>query len=248
MKLNKLLFAMGSLFLCSCSHSLKFVNNHFAVPITAENTWGGHVSATAAGVTSVTVVNDITSEPPRRDEVLINTDISADNAVVFWTLGLNGSLGLFPSVEVFYNMGTWGLRWQFLNHGLTPDQWVAATQVGYSSNEQSTTVSGNSGSDSAKSEIKSKQAAISVGYRFAEVVPYMSYVYNAHDVTTNVRNAGGAFGPYEDKGVHQSLSWGVTSYKRGLDFGAEATLTKIDWDRSSESGKFTIGGKMGYAW
>ena len=248
MKTNKILFAIGGLILCSCSHNLKFANNHFAVPVTAENTWSGHISAAATCVTNVIVINDFTSNPPRRDKVQINENIDASDLTFINNLGLNGSLGVIPSLEVFYSVGTWGLRWQFLNHGVTPDQWVATAQLGYGTNEQSTNVSGNAGYDSAKSEITTKQAALSVGYRLAEIVPYFSYVYNVHDVKTNVLDAGTTFGPYDDKGVHQSLSLGLTSYKRGIDFGAEASLTKVNWDRSDESGQFSVGGKIGYAW
>lgn len=246
---NKIVFALSCLLLSSCSHSIKFANNHFAVPVTSENTGSGHISAAATGVTEVKVLNDMTSNPPRRERVIINEGVDGKVPLLLNSLGVNGSLGIIPSLEVLYNAGTWGLRWQFLNHGVTPDQWVAAFQVGYGTNEQSSSVSGSTGTDSAKSEVKSRQAALSVGYRFAELVPYMSYVLNAHEVKTQVQDAGGlSFGPYEDKGDHQSISWGVTSYKKGVDYGFEATLTKIDWQRSVEMGQFSVGGKIGYAW
>lgn len=245
---NNFLFCISFLGLCSCSHNLKFANNHFVVPVTAENSWNGHISAAATGVTNVTVINDITTNPPVRNKVLINEEVNASDALFLNNFGVNGSLSLLPSLEAYVSMGTWGLRWQFLNHGMTRDQWVAAVQVGYGSKEQSTNISGNSGYDTAKSEIKTKEAGISVGYRMLDIVPYGSYVYNAHDVKTTVEDAGASFGPYDDHGVHQSISLGLTSYRRGIDYGAEVSMTQIEWDRSDVSGQLSLGGKIGYAW
>ena len=154
-----------------------------------------------------------------------------------------------PSLEAYYSVGTWGLRWQFLNHGSTPDQWVAAVQAGHGRRDESNAVSSNGATDSATSDIVTKEAALSVGYRLEKSVPYVSYVYNVHDVTTNVKDTGGAkFGPYDDHGVHQSLSLGITTYQKGADFGLEASITQIEWDRSNVMGQFSVGGKIGLSW
>jgi hypothetical protein len=244
MMTNKIFFALTAVCLCSCSHNLKFANNHFAVPVTSENQWGGHMSAAGTGIINVTVIDNISTNPPSRAKVSIDEHIDASDAFFLNNIGLSAALSPLKSLDIFYDASVFGLRWQFLNHDPGVDQWVASVQAGYGSRSQGT----ESNVDKADSDIKTKQVGASVGYRLENVVPYLAYVHEVHDVSTKVTNGSGAFGPYDDHGVHSSLALGVTSVHRGLQFTVELSGTSIKWDRAEEAGHGSFGGTIGYAW
>lgn len=248
---NILFGSSVALLLCSCSHNLKFSTNHFAVPVTAETQWGGHASIGASGTTTVAVIGDITSNPPERDKVYINqpTSYILNDDIYTVRVGLDAALSVFPSVEIYADNGIYGVRWQFLNHGPTPDQWVAAVQAGLGKNDQGRSVTWNTSTAEAKSEIESKQFAISVGYKLpVGSVPYVSYIYQVNDVKTKVTNGNTTYPDYHDRGVHQSAAIGMASYHRGLSFAVEYAMLDLDWERADRATQTSLGGNIGWAW
>lgn len=246
-KIYLLVISLG--LLCSCSHNLKFPANHFAVPVTAETQWGGHVAVGASGTTTITVVDDITSNPPNRNKVYINERTDLEDSLYVTRIMLDGALSVLPSLELYADGGVYGLRWQFLNHDPDEHQWVAAVQAGAGGTRQSRSVTSSFGSGEASSDIQSKQAALSVGYTLPSgSVPYVSYLYQVNDVTTKVTNSFGSFPDYHDRGVHQSLALGITSYGRGLHFTIEYAFLDLAWDRAARTGQSSLGGNIGFAW
>lgn len=142
-----------------------------------------------------------------------------------------------------------GARFQFLNHGAGPDTWVASIQGAIGQREDSTTTGNSSSTSEAKSKIKTTQAGISLGYKLAHIVPYISYIHESHEVKTDVTNSHGSFGPYDDKGTHQYYSIGVASHGRGLTYGIEYNRINIDWERAeSTKPQDALGLKLGFAW
>ena len=249
MMTNKFLLAIAFVSLTACGHNLRFAANHFAVPVTAESQWGGHVAVGATGVTNITVIQDITTNPPNRDKVLINE--SWDTGTIYsHKIDVNASLSIYDALEVYSDSNVYGLRWQFLNHNQTPEQWVAAVQAGYGQRSQGTDISSSNGDYSnAESKIKSTQVGLSVGYKLpVGSVAYGSYVYENHEAETKVDSNDGNFGPYNDRGVHQSLGFGLASYHRGLNFAVEYSFNNIAWDRAASTGQNSLGGNIGYAW
>lgn len=249
MMTNKFILSIVFLVLCSCSHNLKFSANHFAVPVTAEHQWGGHAAVSVSGTTTVTVIDDISADPPNRNKVLINERSDLTGEVFVARVGLNGALSLVPSLEAYVDSSIYGLRWQFLNHGPTPDQWVGAVQAGIGSTTQGSNLTDSSNTYSAESKINSKQFALSVGYKLpVGSLPYLSYVYEVHDAKTIVKRNSTPYPEYEDHGVHQSLAIGMASYTRGLSFAVEYAFLDIAWDRAARTGQGSLGGNIGFAW
>lgn len=245
----KALFGFTLLVLLSgCSHTINFRASHFAIPVTGEDQWSGHVALVGASVTKVTVINDITSNPPNRSSLLINESVDAGDLMFFNNLGLDASLTVFKSIDLYMDNGLFGLRYQFLNHGAAAQNWVASLQGAYGKKEVSTS-EGSSGSTDAeaKSKVTTSQAGISLGYKLEKIVPYISYIYESHDVSTDVTNTHGNFN-YKDKGIHQYYSIGIASHGKGLDYGIEYTRVNIDWNRSNTQGQDAMAVKLGIAW
>ena len=234
--------------LSSCSHTINFRASHFAVPITGENQWDGHVAIVGSSVTKVTVVNDTSANPPRRDSILINSDVDAGDLVAANNVGVDLSLSVLKSLDVYLDNSLLGLRWQFLNHSAKSDVWVASVQGAYGTKSTSTsTTYGNDSADS-DSDVKTQQVGASVGYKLARVVPYISYIHETHDVSTKVNNNHGDFGPYSDKGTHAYTTVGVSSHGKGLVYAVEYNFITIDWDRSKRDYQNAVGIKLGFAW
>ncbi len=81
----KALFTLSLvIFLSACSHTLRFRASHFAVPVTGEDQWSGHVALVGAAETRVTVINNMVSSPPERSVVKINDDNDIDVSDFFW--------------------------------------------------------------------------------------------------------------------------------------------------------------------
>ncbi|WP_291516392.1 hypothetical protein [Bdellovibrio sp. ArHS] len=241
----RLLSLFGSLFLLNgCSHSLRFRASHFAVPVTGEQPWNGHIAVAGTPTTKVTVVDNISSNPPDRSEVKINDALDVTEVLLVGYVGVDASLSVLRSVDVFVDSNLFGLRWQFLNHDAKADAWVSAVHASYG--EMKSTTSNNA--DEAVSKIKTSQGGLSVGYKFAAFVPYVSYIYETHDVSTEVTNSLGAFGPYDDKGTHQYVSVGLSSYRRGLMGAIEYSLIDINWDRAKNEKQNSVAAKLGFAW
>ncbi|WP_415061853.1 hypothetical protein [Bdellovibrio sp.] len=232
--------------LSACSHTINFRASHFAAPVVSEKQWGGHVALVGTAVTKVTVVNDITSNPPSRNTLTINEDVDAADLLLVRNIGLDASLSLYRGLDLYLDNSLLGVRFQFLNHGAGPNNWVASLLGSYGERETSTT---QDPGGTAKSKVISSQAGISLGYTLEYIVPYFSYIHEAHEVTTDVTNNSGNFGPYKDKGTHQYYSIGIASHGKGLVYGVEYSRLNISWDRSSKAEpQDALGMKLGFAW
>ncbi|WP_413580547.1 hypothetical protein [Bdellovibrio sp. HCB288] len=73
--------------------------------------------------------------------------------------------------------------------------------------------------------------------------------YGRHDVSTEVTNDYGTFGPYKANGNHQYFSLGITSVNTGLLYGIEYNRIIIDWNEARHiENQDALGAKLGYAW
>nr|WP_295905387.1 hypothetical protein [uncultured Bdellovibrio sp.] len=246
----KALFGFALLVLVSgCSHTINFRASHFAVPVTGENQWSGHIAGVGSAVTKITVVNDITSNPPTRSSLKVNEDVDVGDLMMINNIGVDASLTVFKATDITLDNSLFGLRYQFLNHGAGPQNWVASIQGAYG--ERTTSKSQDSGSSESKAEskVKTAQAGLSLGYKLEKIVPYISYIYESNEVKTDVTNPHGSFGPYNDKGIHQYYSIGLTSYGKGIVYGIEYSRLSIDWDRANNiEGQDAMAVKLGFAW
>ncbi len=143
-------------------------------------------------------------------------------------VGFDASLSILKSLDLYLDNSLWGLRWQFLNHDSGPENWVASLQAAYGAKDYDS----SSGAGSAKSKIKTTQFGGSVGYKLQHLVPYVSYIRESHDTTTDVTNSFGNFDGYDDKGVHNYYGIGVGAYGKGLSYGIEYNRIDIKWDRA----------------
>lgn len=235
-------------FLGGCGHTVRFPSSHFATPVTAESQWGGSINALGSAVTKVTLISDKSTNPPDRT-ITINEEVDAGDFLPLFNLGLNGSLSVIQGTEVFFDNSLLGVRFQFLNHGAGTQKWVASILGAYGSREVSTsTTYNNSSTDKANSKVITTQAGISLGYKLEHIVPYFSYIYEFHDISTDVTNPNGSFGPYKDQGVHQYYALGISSHGRGFTYGAEYNRIQIKWDRSTTTPQDALGLKLGFSW
>lgn len=243
-----LLASLIGLLLSACSHTVDFRANHFAVPVVADEQWGGQTALVGTGVTKVTLVNDVTTDPPQRNSVRINEDVNIVDLTGLNLLSFDFGLHVWRGIELFVEGSYLGARYQFLNHGKGENVWVGAVQGSYASRGQKTSATNSGVTSSAESEITSTQAGISLGYKLHRVVPYFSYVHEAHEVSTKVINGNGSYGPYADNGTHGYYSLGLSSHERGFHYAIEYSLIDISWVRGDRSSQNALGLKMGYAW
>ncbi|UXR64592.1 hypothetical protein EZJ49_16130 [Bdellovibrio bacteriovorus] len=247
------LFALSLLSLSACSHSISLRASHFNMPVVVNEQWQGHAAIVMASETRVTLVNDINANPPLRDKVLINNDVDASDFVAGANnVGFDASLSVFKGLELYVENFLWGARFQFLNHGTQNRVWVGSIMGAYGTKSETTTdefsVGSNTTDAKAKSDITTSQAGISLGYKYEYVVPYFSYIYEAHNVKTNITSTNGTFGPYKDDGIHGYYSLGLSTHQKGFRAAIEYSHIDIKWDRSDRETQEAFGLKLGYAW
>lgn len=218
------------------------------MPVIAERQWGGHVAAVGTGLTKVTLINDIESNPPARTTLKVNEDVNVGDVLLINNLGLDAGLSVWQGVELFLDGSMGGFRWQFLNHGANENVWVGAIHGAYGERTASTS-STNSGVESkATSKVKTSQAGISLGYKFRALVPYFSYIHEAAEVSTDVTNGAGHFGAYADNGTHENYSLGLSSFHQGFRYAIEYNVIHISWDRAARAYQNAAGVKLGFSW
>ena len=206
-----ILTPIAILSLSGCAQTVDLRASHFAVPVVPERSFSGSVQMAAVSKTRVRLVENYQSNPPVDGATKINEDASfKDILFPITNLSFDLKLALAAGAEIYTQGAMFGLRWQVLNHGAGTDKWVAAIH-GATGAFRSTISVGSPPTSEASSQVKSAQGGVSVGYRFHDVTPYVSYIYEHHDATTDVKNPGGTFGPYEDSGYHQYATFGVTS-------------------------------------
>lgn len=224
-----------------CTHTIRFRSVHFATPVTGENTWDGQVNFVAGLPTDITLFGDIRTNPPTRGNVLIDQGLDSVASVLF-PYGFDFSLSTVKGLDIFFEDELPNLKYQFLNHG-AKSGWVGAIQLGYGGRKEITTDT----AAEARSIIKTTAGSLSIGYVYESGIPYLSYTNQNHNVTTDVTNSTGDFGPYTDVGTHETFAFGVASSGKGLSWGVEYAYTNIKWDRGR--GKHEGAGfRLGYAW
>lgn len=242
----KLGFALCSLFLISCSHTIEFPTSRFAVPFVSPDSLKGNVNANISDPASITVATNLDGNPPTHGPVSVNTDnvddlsdlISAD------TFSVGIELTILGPVEIFYDSKMAGLRWQVLGHGGGPGTWVASIQGGATSFEETT----NQSDYSASSKVKSTQKGLSIGRQGEKVLGYVSYLEEDHSVETSISNSNGAFGPYDDSGKHKIYSIGMSTYSSHFLIGLEYSYANIEWETDVSDVHESLGLRLGFAW
>lgn len=240
----KIIFFAVAIFGVGCtSHVIRFRGTHFATPVTGEHSWSGQISGVTAAPVEVILVDDIKTNPPTRSAVTVDTDVGFESLLMVMYIGANFQLTTFKSLDIIFEDDLPMLKWQFLNHGAKSGKWVASLQAGAGSRRQITTDT----PAQATSTIKTTAGGISIGYLRSDVIPYFSYVNETYDVTTDITNSSGSFGPYSDKGTHEAYALGVTKNGNGFLWGAEYTYTIVKWDRGTGKDE-AVGFKVGYGW
>ncbi|WP_413560189.1 hypothetical protein [Bdellovibrio sp. HCB209] len=240
---------LAAVLFTGCTHTINFRSSHFASPLVEDQAGGGHVAAVGTAATKVTVVNNTGTNPPSVEPILINADVNTEDLFLINNVGLDGRITVWKGLELFFDNSLLGARVQILNHGATANNWVAAIHGAFGNREVSDTNNYGSSSDESKSKVDTKQAGISVGYRYEKVAPYFSYINESHNVSTTVKNNYGSFGPYESKGNHQYFSLGLTSVGSGFRYGIEYNKIIIDWEKAQHiENQDAIALKAGIAW
>ncbi len=229
-----------------CGHTINFRAAHFVTPVTGENSGDGHIAGVAHAITQVTLVNDFTTNPPDRTSVKINDSEDFDfmDILPLGNIGYDLSVATFKGLDVVLENNVVSLKYQLINQGAQPNSWVASIQAGLGQRTS------NSKDDTAeaRSIIKTNVRAISIGYTFEKLVPYVSYYQETHDVETNVTNSNGEFGPYSDRGAHSAIAVGVSAYRGRWIMAGEYNRINIKWDRSEATPQDAAGFKLGFAW
>lgn len=236
------------LFCLSCAHTVDFRTNTFFSPIAGDHSWSGNFSVVANAETKVTLINDVTTNPPTRNTININSDYDLSDLSFIGSIGFDANLTLLPQLNAFISNDINGLRWQFWGNGAKHLGWVAALQAGIGGKTQAQEQASQNTVTKASSEVTTSNQGLSLGYQFPDVVVYLSYVKNEHKTATTVRNSFGSFGPYADKGIHQITSLGLSSVGTGVHFGIEYSLLHINWNHSETVKQHSTGFKLGYAW
>ncbi len=236
-------------FLMGCTHTIRMRSSHFNTPITSEKLFGGHFGAVGATPTTVTLINDITTNPPLRSEVKVNEDLKVSDLLLISNIGYDFSLGIGHSVELTASDSEYGVKWQFLNPGAKAGSVVGAVRAGLGSKTATTSTTSGDVECRASSSITLEQGGISFGYMVKEsFVPYISYVNDSISVTTNVTNGFGAFNDYKDKGIHSITSLGFANGSPGFDYAIEYNMIDIKWDRADRKYQNSVGFKLGARW
>lgn len=239
------------LFLSSCAHTIDLRTSHFLTPTVSEGQWGGSVSLSGAQPSKITLVNDITTNPPTRTGVKINDDITVSDLFMLSGFGFDLNLSPYPSLEIFIDNYTLGLKWQFLNYGFVDDGVVGSFIGAYGG--KSTTIdvssSGQPGSHST-SNVSTLRLGASVGYQFVHAFkwsPYLSIIHEQHNAKTEVDNSYGHFGAYENSGRHEVLSVGASTVGKGLKMALEYNFIQLNWD-DVNANQNTVGFLIGGEW
>lgn len=246
--MEKTILLFMGLFCLSCAHTVDFRTNTFFNPIAGDHSWSGNFSAVANAETKVTLINDVTTNPPTRTTISINNDYDFTDLFLLSYIGIDANLTLIPQLNAFISNDLTGLRWQFLGNGANHLGWVAALQAGVGGKTQAHEQTDNNVVTKATSKVTTINQGISLGYQFSDIVLYLSYVKDEHKTSTTVSNSYGSFGPYADKGTHQITSLGMSSVGSGIQFGFEYSLLQINWNLSEEVMQHSTGLKLGYAW
>lgn len=249
--LQPLALVIIALFNSNCSHTVDFRSSHFAVPHVNEKQWAGNVSMSVAKPTEVTLISDSESNPPGRN-VSVNEDVSLESIFeIMFTIDMYGvefDLTVAPQLEFYTSGNVYGLRWQFLGYGSGANSYVASLQGGVGNFASSSGSRENSPKDYARSDIRTTQMGLSVGYKWDKVLVYGSYVQDQHEATTSVENDNGDFGPYTDSGEHGIVSLGVSSHSSSTLFGVEINGVNAKWNDSVSDTSESIGVRIGYQW
>lgn len=251
-RIQFLLFTVSALLSISCSHIVRVRSNHFATPMVNTQPFHGQFFISGSTDSRITVIDDITQNPPLRTSVKINKDYSVRD-ILFPTdvPSLNLNLAIINKVETFIDGYYLGLKWQFLDSSDEANAWIASIQGASGSLE---ITDGFSSSASAKSVTRSYYWGASMGYKFNQFITYFSYLREAHKVSTtvNIKDSvsvpGGNFGPYTDTGIHDNLSFGIESKGAGFHYGFEYAMIQMIWNKTSRGYQNNFGLKAGYAW
>lgn len=246
--MNLLIVIIMGIFLASCTHTINFRSTHFASPVAGEQQWSGHLAAVGSAVTKVTVVNDIDSNPPARTSVEVNKEVSAGDLMGLSKISFDASLSVWSGTDIFVDGSLGGFRYQFLNHGTSDNVWVGAVHGAFGQRTVATSSTSSGVESTADSKVTTSQAGISLGYKFPSVVPYFSYIHEAHEVSTMVKNGSGSFGAFLDNGTHEYYTLGFSSHGRGIAYALEYSMIDISWSRGERAYQNAAGAKVGFAW
>ncbi|MEY4616820.1 MAG: hypothetical protein RJB66_1780 [Pseudomonadota bacterium] len=243
--MSRVLLALLSLASLACAHTIEFNNNTFFSPVTGQEFLSGSVSVASNNVTPVTVVDDITNNPPLRSGVHFEDIEGILSGSSVSNLEPNANLTLISGVDVFIGNTVNGVRWQFLR---APFGWVGAVQAGISDRTDETSKTSQAFTATSTAKIKTTETGISIGYQFPTVVAYASYVTDKHNTSTTVTNASGSFGPYADSGEHTMTSVGLASTTPGFYYGIEHSFVDLVWNSVTKAKKTATGFRIGYMW
>lgn len=228
----------------SCAQIMRTPTNHFMTPFVQKDRWNGEINAIFSNNTNITLVNDITTNPPSRTASMINTGYGLADLFLPITPNGNVSLTVFPQIALFCDVAICGIKWQVI--GDQSGSWPVAIQANTGS--KTTSLSSSTNNSTAESKMTSNLAGISIGYRTQSFgVPYFSFIYEDHAATTRVQNSFGTFN-YTDAGYHRNYSFGIAKESDGLSASLEVTGIEILWNRAQPAWQSSTGVSLGYRW
>lgn len=250
---NLFLLIIAPLAFGACSHSISFRGNHFVTPTVSKGKWGGNFSLAGFQTAPLQVADNIYSSSPDGTPIpgadgstgsnFITTGFGLNN------IGFNGELTPFEHLSVYMDGTVFGLKWQFIKAS-PASQWVAAAQLGFASNSEESNETWISNSATISSQMERTQAALSLGYEFNSVIPYLSAVYEGAKVKTDLTNNFGVWN-FNASGTNMYYSVGLYTSERwilkNLRLGAEYSLVQMQWQGKSHN-QSSIGGTVGVAW
>lgn len=243
MKFLKL--ALILLGLSSCTHTINFRSSHFLTPTVSDHQLGGSISFSEAGLSKLTIIDDISTNPPLANRVRLNDDVTTSDFVLFEKMGFDLNLSVIDSLEVFTTGPVFGLKWQFFNFADYNQIFVASVMAGLGGKKTES----EKGSDKASSKVGTVRYGASFGYAESRsFIPYISYIHEDHKVKTEVDNSYGHFDGYSNQGKHDYFSVGISSFLGIFKLAAEYNYILLDWEASDYKKQNTVGILIGSTW
>lgn len=191
----------------------------FMTPHVSEKPLSGYLRAAVNFVPTqvVTATNAMTPAPA--------TDINFKRDAAYMTGFLDAGVSLLPHFELYSIDKGLGAKWQFWSSekGLE-----AAVKSGIIAVKYNTT---NSNAATVSYNASGIENGLSLGYRFAKALPYLSYVKKTYTADTTTPN-----GSSTNKGTHQTTAIGLQfldinpQARIQLSCVLEVSFTNADWD------------------
>lgn len=221
-----------------CASVVRLPSSTGQTPMVGGRLWGGRAGLDLSSSVPVTIINDMTANPPVRNSIDIGSDpnLIADIFGINFIAGtgLDLTLGIYETVDIYFTRNV-GLRWMWMGDpkGLG---WRSTFFAGPTYWSESNSIS-SSTSPESKSETKVNgiEFGLSVGNQIDEkTLIYLTLASRGGKASTTVTNSSGAFS-FDDSYLHYISSLGFVIGNEGfLKF--ELSGDYIEWKGNTYSG------------